>query len=124
MSAEQIRDKGQTLRQPMGKILGIVDSQAELDGLSRAMESAGFARIKFLSGEEGANLLERSEGFFFSDMEERVLARHIEELKAGNHIIAIDVSSDELEEATAVATANGARGLIHFGTATTTWLTK
>jgi CheY-like chemotaxis protein len=124
MSAEKIRDKGQTLDTPTGKILGIVDSKANLEDLARAMESAGYEKVKFLSGEEGADLLERSEGFFFSDMEERVLTRHIEELKAGHHIISIAVSSDQLDEAQTIATRNGARGLIHFGSLMTTQLTK
>jgi len=124
MSAEKIHDKGQTLDTPTGKILGIVDSQADLESLSRALESAGFTNMKVLSGEEGADLLERSEGFFFSDMEERVLTRHIEELKAGHHIVAIDVSSDQLDEAQTIATRNGARGLIHYGSLMTTQLTR
>lgn len=124
MSAEKIHDEGQTLRTPTGKILGIVDSQANLEGLTQALESAGFKEIKVLSGEEGADLLERSEGFFFSDMEERVLTRHIEELKAGHHIVAIDVSSDQLDEAQTIATRNGARGLIHYGSLMTTQLTR
>lgn len=124
MSAEKIHDEGQTLRTPTGKILGIVDSQASLEGLTQALESAGFKEIKVLSGEEGADLLERSEGFFFSDMEERVLTRHIEELKAGHHIVAIDVTSDQLDEAQTIATRNGARGLIHYGSLMTTQLTR
>jgi hypothetical protein len=124
MNVEKIRDEGQTLSYPTGKVLGIVDSRAVLDGLARAMGSAGFAKIKVLSGEEGVNLLERSEGFFFSDMEERVLARHIEELKAGHLIIAIETPSDRLDEAVTIASQNGARRLVHFGWATVTWLTQ
>jgi hypothetical protein len=124
MSAEKIHDKGQQLDYPTGRVLGIVDSQAVLDGLARAMENAGFTKIKVLSGEEGVNLLERSEGFFFSDMEDRVLARHIEEMQAGHLIISIEVSSDRVDEAVAVASQNGARRLVHFGWATVTVLTK
>jgi hypothetical protein len=124
MAIEKIRDVGQALRYPRGKVLGIVDSQDVLDRLGRELESAGFTKIKVLSGEEGATILERSEGFFFSDMEERVLARHIEELKAGRFIIAIDTPSNRIDEAVALASQNGARRLVHFGWATVTWLTK
>ena len=124
MNVETIRDEGQKLRYPTGKILGIVDSQTVLDGLARAMENAGFTSIQVLSGEEGVSLLERSERFFFSDMEDRVIARHIEELKAGHLIIAIKAPSNRVDEAVTLATENGARRLVHFGWATVTWLTK
>jgi hypothetical protein len=123
MNVEKIRDQGQTLSYPTGKVLGIVDSRAALDGLARAMGDAGFTKIKVLSGEEGVSLLERSEGFFFSDMEERVLARHIEELKAGHLIVSIETPSDRLDEAVTLASQHGARRLVHFGWATVTWLT-
>jgi hypothetical protein len=53
--------------------------------------------------------------FFFSDMEDRVLARHIEELKAGHMIVAIEVPSERVEEATQIASENGARRLVYFG---------
>ena len=124
MSVKQIRDEGQKLRYPRGKILGVVDKPADVDGLARALESAGFRNIEEISGTEGVHLLERINGFFFSDAEEQVLARHIEELKAGHLIITIEVPSDRVEEAVSVASQNGARQLMHFGWATLTWLTK
>jgi hypothetical protein len=125
MSVKQIRDEGQRLRYPTGKILGVVDKPADVDGLARALESAGLGNIEEISGTEGVHLLERiNRSFFFSDAEERVLARHIEELKAGHLIIAIEVPSDRVDEAVSVASQNGARQLMHFGWATVTWLTK
>ena len=69
-------------------------------------------------------LLERVDGFFFSDMEDRVLARHIEELNAGHKIVAIEVPSERVDEATRIASENGARRLVYFGPLTVTWLTK
>lgn len=124
MAAEKINDEGQQLDYPTGKLLGIVESQDVLDSLSRALETAGFTQIKFLSGEDGVSLLERSEGFFFSDMEDQVLTRYIEEVKAGHFIIAIDVPSARVDEAVDVASQNGASRLVHFGWMTTTWETK
>ena len=117
-------DEGQKLRYPTGKILGVVDKPADVDGLARALESAGFRHIEEIAGTEGVQLLERINGFFFSDAEEQVLARHIEELKAGHLIIAIEVPWDRVAEAVSVASQNGARQLMHFGWATLTWLTK
>ena len=34
MEVQRIRDEGQTLQTPTGKVLGIVDSQAEFDALA------------------------------------------------------------------------------------------
>ena len=69
-------------------------------------------------------MLERVDGFFFSDMEDRVLARHIEELKAGHIIVAIEAPSDRVDEATRIASENGARRFVYFGPMTITWLAK
>jgi hypothetical protein len=80
--------------------------------------------METISGEEGVRLLERVHTFFFSDMEERVLKRHIDELKAGHIVVAIKAPSDRVNEATEIASQNGARRLVHFGALTVTWLTK
>jgi hypothetical protein len=114
MSFERIRDEGQTLRVPTGKVLGIVDTRAELDDVAQALKNAGFDKITTICGDEGVQLLERVGTFFFSDLEERVLNRHIEELKAGNIIIAIETPSDRVDEAIGIATQHGARRLV-FG---------
>ena len=120
----KIRDEGQTLKPPSGKMLGIVETRANLEALANSFKAAGFTKSEYLVGEEGVALLERVDGFFFSDMEDRVLARHIEELSAGHKIVAIEVPSDRVEEATRIASENGARRLVYFGPLTVTWLTK
>jgi hypothetical protein len=124
MAATRIQDEGQTLATPTGKLLGIVESRANLETLSANLKNAGFAKTEYLVGDEGVALLERVDGFFFSDMEDRVLARHIDELKAGHIIIAIETPSDRVDEATRIAAEHGARRLVHFGPMTISWLTK
>lgn len=124
MAAQRIRDEGQTLSPPTGKLLGILDTRADFDNVVRAMKDAGLTSIEALCGEDGVNLLERVHTFFFSDMEERVLQRHIEELQAGRIIALIKVPADRIDEAVEIATRNGARRLVHFGFTTVTWLTK
>ena len=124
MGFERIRDEGQTLGVPTGKVLGIVDTSAEFDDVVQALRSAGFDKITAICGEEGVQLLERVSTFFFSDLEERVLNRHIEELKAGHIIIGIGAPSDRVNEAVGVATQHGARRLVHFGLMTITWHTR
>lgn len=123
MNIKPIQDEGQTLRAPSGKLLGIVDSQSELQGLASALKAAGFDSVETISGDDGVRLLERAGTFFFSDLEDRVLARHLEEIKAGNIVVAIKTPAERVEEATQIATQNGARRLIHFGAMSITWLT-
>lgn len=124
MSVEKIRDKGQTLGSPAGKVLGIVDSRAACEKVAAALSAAGFPKVQMLVGEEGVHLLERVDQFFFSDMEERVLDRHLEELRVGHAIIVIEAPADRIDEVVNVASANGARRLVHFGLLTVSWLTK
>jgi hypothetical protein len=105
-------------------LLGIVETPANLEALATSLKAAGFTKIENLSGDEGVALLERVDRFFFSDMEDRVLTRHIEELKAGHTIVAIEASPDRVDEATRIASEHGARRLVYFGRMTITWLTK
>jgi hypothetical protein len=124
MIVTRIRDEGQTLSVPTGKVLGIVDTRAAFDDVARALQAGGFQKIEAISGDEGVNMLERIHTFFFSDMEDRVLKRHIDELKAGHIIIAIETPADRVDEAVSIAAEHGARRLVHFGFTTVTWLTK
>ena len=105
-------------------MLGIVETRAKLETLAAKLKAAGFTKIEYLIGEDGIVLLERVDGFFFSDMEDRVLARHIEELRAGHMIVAIEVPSDRVDEATRISSEHGGRRLVYFGPMTVTWLTK
>jgi hypothetical protein len=122
MSVEPLSDQGQTLNYPKGKVLGIVDTKAQLDEVASALKQSGFEGLTALHGEDGVQLLERVSSFFFSDMEDRVLERHVQELKEGHYIIAIETPSNRAEEAANIASERGARRLVHFGLATVTWL--
>jgi hypothetical protein len=120
----RIRDEGQTPSVPTGKVLGILNTRAELETVAEALRSAGFNKITTICDEEGVQLLERVSTFFFSDAEERILKRHIDELKAGHIVIGIETPSERVDEAVSVATQYGARHLVHFGLMTITWHTK
>ena len=124
MTVTQIHDKGQTLSVPRGKVLGTADTRAVFDETAQALKAAGFEEIEALSGKEGLDLLERIHTFFFSDMEDRMLANHIEELKADHIIMLIKTPADRVDEAVSIASQRGAHCLAHFGLATVTWLKK
>jgi hypothetical protein len=124
MTVKPIRDEGQTLPPPRGKVIGVVDTQQQFDRVVAALQKAGFDKITALKGDDGIQLLERLDGFFFSDADEPVLHRNIDELKAGHISIAVETSSPQAEEAAQVASDNGARFLVHFGYLTVSWLKK
>src|SRR5687768_8502042 len=124
MAMTKVHDEGQTLGPPRGKMLGIVETRPNVEALAASFKAAGFTKTEYLIGEEGVALLERVDGFFFSGMEDRVLARHIEELKAGHIIVAIEVPANRVDEATRIASEHRATRLVYFGPMTVTWLTK
>ena len=124
MAVKMIADEGQTLPPPHGKVLGVVDTQQQFDEVVSALKKAGFDKVTAVHGQDGVNLLERVDGFFFSDGNERILHRHIAELQAGHLVFAIQTPSNRTEEAAQLAAAHGARFLVHFGFAATTWLVK
>jgi hypothetical protein len=124
MNVKVIHDEGQTLPSPSGKVLGVIETRAAFDDVAKHLMDAGFKQVEVLHGDDGVALLDRVQGFFFSDMEERVLSRFIDELKADHAIIAIKVPSDRVNEAAGIAAAHGARLLIHFSFAAVTVLTK
>src|SRR5262245_10817571 len=124
MTVTTIRDEGQTLSVPTGKLVAIADTREVFDEVAQALHADGFETIEALSGPEGVNLLERIHTFFFSDMEDRMLANHIKELKADHIIMLIETPSDRVNEAVTVARQRGAHCLVHFGLASVTWLTK
>jgi hypothetical protein len=121
---EPIRDEGQTLPYPTGKVLGVVDSQKEFDNVVAGLKNAGFPKITAVHGDEGVQLLERLEGFFWGDAEGPVLRRHIDELKRGAFIFAVQTPSSDAEKVAEVASQHGARFIVHFGFATVTWIKK
>lgn len=122
MAVEQIRDVGQALEVPEGKVVGVVGSRADFDEVVRALREAGFGEIESLHGQDGIQLLERAQGFYFSDSEDRLLERHLQELEEGHYLFAVSTPSERAEEASEVAARHGAYSLVHFGTWTITWL--
>jgi len=124
MTVTKVHDHGQTIGLPIGKILGIVDTRADFDAMAKDLQSAGFDKIEVFSGDDGIQLLDRVNGFFFSDMEERVLHRHIEELKAGHLVAMVETPDDRIDEAVEIANRHGARGIVHFGAATVSQYTS
>lgn len=122
MSVEIIRDEGQKLPPPTGRVLGVVDSRKQLDEVASALKHAGFDKVTAIHGDDGVSLLERFDGVFWGDAEEPILRRHRDELKKGHGIFAVPTTSDQAAKVAEIAAHHGARFVVHFGCAVVTWL--
>jgi hypothetical protein len=113
---------------PAGRAIGFVDEKAQCDAVTKALSAAGFAEstVFVLHGEDGIQVLERSENdFFFGDAESDVIELGIKELQKGLFALGIDVSDrDEALRATGIATRHGGHSFGYFGTWVNERLTK
>src|SRR5262245_2372886 len=107
MTVTKIRDEGQKLSFPRGKVVGTSDTRALFDEAAQALQAGGFEKIEALAGQEGVNLLERIHTFFLSDMEDRMLTNHIGDLKMGHIIMLIETPTDRIDEAVSIASQRG-----------------
>jgi hypothetical protein len=124
MSIEPTRDEGQRLPSPSGRVIGAVDTKAELDEAESALRTAGFEKNEVLYGPDGIELMKRLRGvFFLGDEEASVIERNIAELEQGHYIIAIHASSGGAKQAAEIAASHGVRSLTHFGMWVNTRLT-
>lgn len=122
MSVEIIRDEGQKLPPPTGRVLGVVDSRKQLDEVAAALKQAGFDKVTVVHGDDGVKLLERFEGVFWGDAEGPILRRHLDELRKGHGVFAVQTASDQAAKVAEIAARHGARFVVHFGFAVVTWL--
>lgn len=124
MAIERIRDEGQTLGVPTGKVLGIVDSRAKFDELAQAFKKAGFEkeygdlrrRRRSVSRTRQHVLLQR----FGKTGAEQAYRR----TEGRQHHRCYRRPPQRVDEAVQLATQHGARRLVHFGRMTITWHTK
>jgi hypothetical protein len=122
MSVEIMRDEGQTLPPPTGRVLGVVETRKQLDEVAAALKQVGFDKVRVVHGDDGVKLLERFEGVFWGDAEGPILQRHLDELKRGHGVFAVQTSSKQAAEVAEIAARHGARFVVHFGFAAVTWL--
>ncbi|MBS0208343.1 MAG: hypothetical protein JSS27_05255 [Planctomycetes bacterium] len=125
MEKPPVHDYGQNLA-PYGRVIGIVDSQAGLDATIEALKQAGVSAgsVSYLSGVDGVHLLERAEGFFFSDAEDDALKEHLKELKAGGFVLRVKAKDQaEATQIVRLAARHGGRHFAFFGVWVVTQLT-
>ncbi len=80
------KERGQELPIPEGKTIGFVDTEDQLNAITRALNDAGYpdAKIAALHGPEGVEMLERLRDVaFFGDFERAVADKGVHEAPKG-----------------------------------------
>ncbi|HEV2971560.1 MAG TPA: hypothetical protein VGY55_16405 [Pirellulales bacterium] len=128
MSVKPVDDHGQKMPAPAGRAIGFVDTQLQCDAVTKALSAAGFAEssVFVLHGEDGIQLLERSENdFFMGDAESDVIQFGIAEIRNGHFALGIEANDrDEAIRATNIATQHGGHHFGYFGAWVNEGLTK
>jgi hypothetical protein len=128
MSVKPVDDHGQKMPPPAGRAIGFVDTKLQCDAVTKALSAAGFAEstVFVLHGEDGIQLLERSENdFFMGDAESDVIQVAIKELGKGHFALGVEVNDrDEAVRATSIAKQHGGHSFGYFGTWVDERLTK
>jgi hypothetical protein len=121
-------DDVQELPQLQGHTIGFVDTQAECEAMTLALNQAGFsnAAITVLHGEVEVPLLESlMDGSSWGESAEEVLKQGTLELRSGHSVVCIEVqNAEEAATVAAVSTQCGVRSIYHFGIMVDTRLTK
>ncbi len=121
-------DDVQELPKLQGHTIGFVDTRAECEAMTQALNKAGFsnAAITVLHGEEEVHLLESlMGGSSWGESAEEVLKQGTIELRSGHSVVCIGVqNADEAATVAAVSTQCGVHGIYHFGILVDTRLTR
>lgn len=125
---QPLEDRGQQLPVPEQKAIGFVDTEEQLNAITRALNDAGYSdsKIRVLHGRDGIALLERLRDVaFFGDWERAVADKGIHELQHGHYSIAVGVSDrDEAVRISDIAEAYGGHTFNYFGKWVNEQLTK
>lgn len=128
MSNVAQQDDVRELPKLQGHTLGFVDTQAECEAMTQALNKAGFpeAKIIILHGEAEMHLLESlMDGSSWGESAEEVLKQGTIELHNGHFVVCIEVqNADEAATVAAISTQCGVRSVYHFGILVDTRLTR
>jgi hypothetical protein len=116
---QPIKDHGQDLPVPEQKAIGFVNTEEQLDAITRALNDAGYpdSKIRVLFGRDGVDMLERLRDVaFFGDFERAVADKGIHELEKGHYSLAVAVKDrDEGVRVADIAEPLGGHSFTYFG---------
>lgn len=122
MDAMITNSKPATLSEPrssFGKVVGVVQTQAQLQAISTAMAEAGHLQTEVFEGTGGLAILigdeKESSHCFLGDMEEAMAHRYVSAAKQGSLVFSIPVGSGNASDVAEIAIAQGAVDVVHIG---------
>lgn len=121
-------DEVQELPKLQGHTIGFVDTHAECEAMTLALNKAGFAddAITVFHGEEDVPLLvSLMDGSSWGESAEEVLKQGTLELRSGHSVVCIEVQNAyEAATVAAISAQCGVHNIYHFGILVDTRLTK
>ena len=106
-------------KSPFGKVIGVVESQAQLHAVTAELSKLGVHDLDVLDGTNGIKILEGEQDAvaecFLGDMEAETVDRYLDAVKAGLIVFAARVESEIADQAAETAKARGATEVVHFG---------
>ncbi|MFM9964885.1 MAG: hypothetical protein ACKV2Q_27085 [Planctomycetaceae bacterium] len=105
---------------PFGKVIGIVESRAQLQAVTAALSALGVQNIEVLDGAAGIKSLDGEQdavaNCFLGDMEADMVQRYRDAVKNGQIVFTAVVEPESADEAAEAVKAQGATEIAHFGT--------
>ncbi len=120
MRLEPLKDEGQLLPQLRGMLIGVLDTEEQLDAAVADVNAAGVSNSEMfvLHGEDGLNLIERfqDDAAYFSDGPEKLFNRDKSVLAEGKYVLGIDARNrDHARELADLMQQHGGHGIAYFG---------
>lgn len=102
-----------------GKVIGIVKSRDQLQGVCEALSKLGLQDVEVLEGTAGIRILSGEQSAvancFMGDMEAETVHRYLDAVKNGLIVFATVVEPENADQAAAAVKERGAVEVVHFG---------
>ena len=109
----------ESMKSPIGKVIGVVETRAQFQAVSEALAKLGVQEVEVLEGANGINHLEDDQAAvaqcILGDMEAEMVKRYLDAVKAGQIVFAATVEPEIADQAAETAKARGASEVVHFG---------
>lgn len=119
MTTDNAITSAESVKSPIGKVIGVVETRAQLQAVSEALSKLGVQEFDVLEGTNGINHLEDDQAAvarcFLGDMEAEMVRCYLDAVKAGRIVFAARVESEVADQAAETAKARGASDVVHFG---------
>lgn len=118
MSMTRMKEAPKELTPLIGRVIGFVDTEADLQAILQALEAAGFAKttVAVFQGAHGIRCLEQLRTEISSDDEKDVIDSCLEELRSGHIGIELEVENQDQARLIAETAAQfHARHFTYFG---------